>query len=1075
MITGLDFRVLGPLEVADGEVPLRIGAAQHRVLLTCLLLRPGKPVDAETIVGHLWPAGYQPRQPRAAVHTYVQRLRTVIGQDTIRTTGRGYVLDVPEDQVDLHRFRAHLRRADEAGDTATEYRELAAALAHWRGEPFADVPAETLCAPEADRATAQRLTALERRLQLDLDRGAHQEVITELQQLTRVHPLHEVFWSQLVLALYRSQRQAEALRAYRTAADTLQAELGVGPGPRLRRAHETVLVGEAAAPAPPAPPRLATDPWRPARQLPSDIGDFTGRRAELAEVTGALTDGGHSRVLLCGQPGVGKTALAVRAGHRLRESFPDGQLYVNLHGCQPGEELGAGQVLGQFLRALGVPADQVPYGEAARRDRFRALLRGRRVLVLLDNAASPEVLLPLLPDVPGCAALVTSRSTLSTVDFHRTRIDPLDEGDSLSLLGTILGADALAAQPEAAAELAELCARLPLALRIAAANLTIRGEPDLPAYVHELATGDRLDALAIDGDDDAAVHRAFDFSYATLSVPVRRLFRCLGLVPGPDFTADVAAALAQCDREHAQELLSQLATAHLIEEHRPGRYQFHDLLRLYTGQQRELEDDPAAQEAARTRLYEYFLDCAGYATVLLYAEAPRSGAVVGKLAPFDDAGGARRWLDAEREALIAAVLAGRHRPDAVTVHLATALVSHFWTNGHFEEQARICEAGLLVAQRLDDVVGQADMHSGLSAVLSLYGRVVDSLRHGAQARGRYQAAGDGNGEALVLTNLGTAYEVAARFPQAIARYTQAAEVSRRIGYPAGEAYALQGLQSVYANVGRLREAHEAISQALAITRQYRARESEVLNLVLAAVTLSELGEFEDAHGQLDLAHALAGQLGSGLQERMVEEGRALVHMERRDMAAARRHLDRALAVADGNSRDRLEPRTLNLIGYVHCGLREWEQARRHFEAARELASTSGHPAFPVMISTGLALVHRRSGFPGIALEYVAEAEATARRTGLVTSHGDALTELALVRLSLGEAHRALGHAEEAVATHQRSGRRPGEAAALTALGDVLLVTHGPEQARACWRRSLALHTSLEMVELGHLHRRLARV
>ncbi|MCK2240135.1 MULTISPECIES: transcriptional regulator [unclassified Crossiella] len=1067
-MTELDFRVLGPLQVTKDGQPLRIGAAQHRILLACLLLNPRRPVAAETIAGHLWPADGRPRNPRGAVHTYVQRLRGQLGAAAIRTVEHGYLLDVPAEAVDLHRFAAHLRRADEAQDTAAEHAELTAALAQWRGEAFADVPAPEFATPETARWAGLRLTALARRIQLDLDRGEHNAVIGELQLLTRQHPVHEVFWSQLMLALYRAQRPAEAVQAYATAAATLHTELQVQPGPRLRWMHEAVLTN-APELAPPAAPAVL---WRPACQLPSDIGDFTGRREELRALTGLLVRQQARRVLVCGQPGIGKTALAVRAGHLLRPAFPDGQLYVNLRGFCPGERLDPAQVLGQFLRALGVPADQVPYRSADRISKYRALLAGRRVLVLLDNAGSAEQLLPLLPDSPGSAGLVTSRNALSTVDTPRIRLDPLGEQDSLALIGAILGGEHLAAHPAAATELAGLCARLPLALRIAAANLTIRGEPDLPGYVHELATGNRLAALAIDGDDDAAVHRAFDLSYGTLSVAAQRLFRLLGLVPGPDFTAAHAAALTGFELARAEELLQALATAHLVQEHREGRYQFHDLLRLYTGQQRDLEDSPEEVSQARQQLFDYLLDCANYGTVLLYAEAPRNRAVVGKLAPFDEPVAAKHWLDEERATLIATVLATEDRPDELCVDLATALTNHFWTNGHFEEQVLICETGLRAAIRRGYVIGQADMHNGLSGVLSLYGRVADAVRHGTRSVLRYREVGGLGGEGLVLANIAMAYEVACRFPRAIARYTKAIRLSREARYPAGEAYASQGLHSAYVAVGRLTEAKERIEHACKIMRRHHAHESEAQCLVQLADTLAALGEFTEAEARLAEAAALARRLG-GLQERMVAEARARLQLARADLPGARAHLDRALAVAVDNSRDRLAPGTRTLIADIHRGHREWARAHHHYLAARELANAAGHPAFPVLISVGLSAVHRGLHEPAEALPYAVAAEHIARAGGLRTVLGDALTELAEVRLALGEAAPAAELAEAALALHRDTGRRPAAATALEVLGNARSVLDGPAAACPLWTEALALYRELGMVDRTGLAARLA--
>ncbi|MFD7657380.1 BTAD domain-containing putative transcriptional regulator, partial [Actinosynnema sp. NPDC059797] len=493
-----EFGVLGPLVVRRDGRAVQVTAAKHRIVLATLLLGANRSVPSAELIRRVWGEA-PPDRAAQTLPVYVMRLRRALGEpQLIRTTSTGYRIDLPPGALDLHRFEALAGRGAElvrAGRAVAAVEEYERALACWRGVPLADVPSESLHEVEAANLVERRLLVTSELVDAKLGLGRCEEVIADLRRLTARHPLRERFWSQLMVALHRADRQADALDAYRQAATVLARELGVDPGDSLRAVHRAILTGD------PAPPRVVEPAWEPAAQLPAPVGNFVGRTAELTRVSGLLSRSGAT-VVVCGPPGVGKTAFAVAAGHAARERYPDGQLYVDLRGHSPSPPLSTSAVLARFLRALGVRSDHIPVGEDELVRGYRARLRGRRVLITLDNAASAEQVLPLLPKEPGhgdpgCSVVVTSRNELRPPRATTVRLDVLRGDEAWKLLARSLGPEAAAAQFDALAELARLCGYLPLALRIALGNLVGSPHADIASYVAELRGGDRLAALAV--------------------------------------------------------------------------------------------------------------------------------------------------------------------------------------------------------------------------------------------------------------------------------------------------------------------------------------------------------------------------------------------------------------------------------------------------------------------------------------------------------------------------------------------------------------------------------------------------
>ncbi|WP_410620632.1 BTAD domain-containing putative transcriptional regulator [Amycolatopsis sp. cmx-8-4] len=563
------FAVLGALAIESppGQWPVLRGARQ-RTLLAVLLLNANQHVHVDVLVEALWPER-PPKSYASNLHTYLSRLRERIDGLRVEHGPLGYRLRAEPHELDLLAFRAAVAEGKRAGDAVAASKHYRRALAQWRGPVLAGLPVPRLEADVA-RLESERLAVFEDCVDAELTAGRHGELTGELQAMITEHPLRERLAAQLMTALHRAGRQGDSLEIYRRLRTTLIEELGVEPGAEARRVHAAVLRGEDPVPRQPAPV------W-PVCQLPPDVADFTGRDAELAELTEVLGSGdGVPVAVLSGEPGAGKSTLAVRAAHRLRARFPDGQLYV------PSGPRDLGDVLADLLRALGVTGPAIPDDVRARAAVFRGRLTDRRVLVVLDDATDPEHVRTLLPGTPGCAVLVTSRRRLSGLaGAHRLPLGPLPDADAASLL-TRLAGGRVAREPADAARIIAACDHLPLALRIAGSRLAIRPHLRLAELADRLEDEvRRLDELTV---SDLGVRGSIALSYDGLRPLTRRAFRLIGRCTNLDLPAWAVTALI--DDPGADEAVEELVEASLLESGGPdetgeGRYRLHDLVRLY--------------------------------------------------------------------------------------------------------------------------------------------------------------------------------------------------------------------------------------------------------------------------------------------------------------------------------------------------------------------------------------------------------------------------------------------------------------------------------------------------------------
>ncbi|MCP3800096.1 tetratricopeptide repeat protein [Allokutzneria sp. A3M-2-11 16] len=1046
------FTVLGPLELVVDGAPIPVQASKQRVVLAMLLLRSGRAVSIDDLIEALW-GDNPPAEARNALQVHVMRLRRVIGGDLLRTVRGGYAMTLAAEQLDLLRARDLVDRAARCREDGSEESEralLAEALRLWRGPLLVEVESESLRRNEITSVLEMLLGALERRVDLDLAAGRHQELIGELTTLTTEHPLRERFWAQLMLALYRSGQQAEALAAYRRITALLRAELGVGAGTSLRELHQAILVGSHDLAE--SPPRTA--PRVVPAQLPPDLADFVGRadRIDLVERTLLPAEGQRSVpvTVISGSPGVGKTALAVRVAHRLKRGFPDGQLYVDLRGYASGEPVTTADVLSRFLRALGVRPEQIPVDIDEQSALYRSVLSGKRVLVVLDNASAADQVRALLPGDPGCSVLVTGRNELrGLVVGHgaRTlRLEPFGVAESVALLAALLGS--ASSDDPAAVELAELCGHLPLALRIAGVNLAGRAKPDLAEYVTELKQGNRLAALAIPDESSAGVHAVFGLSYSALKAEARRLFRRLGLVPGPDFDGHTAAALLDAEPARASVLLEQLVAVNVLAVCGPNRYYLHDLLRLYAEQLCEVEESSADRESTVERLLDHYLratDRAARAThpditrIALPEQEPRPW-----LPSFDDREAAVEWLDAERVNLVAAARARTH---PFAVHLADTARVYFSSGGHIAEWRSVAEVGLATARKLGDVRGEAAVHNSMARLysdLAEYESTVEQCRLGLAL---CEKGLPSSVEVSFLNNLGTAYAELGDTAQAQEYFERSLARSQVSGPPHVEALGMLNLGAIYIYRGLLADAVRVQSAAVRMCAEHGFITLEVLTANNLGIGRRELGQYAKAMESLDHALHRCRELGLRSAEASVLASLAEVYRDLAEYDHAHELCLESIETAKATQRRKTVADAVNVAGGIELGRGRPERALDRFREGLSLSRESNFTYGEITALIGLADTNRLVGRMIEAVECARLAESHARGVAFRLCEGKAISARARIHHDLGEFDDAIAQARRAVDVHTETGHRLGAARSLALLGALGEVAAAEEAAR----------------------------
>ncbi|MEQ0565749.1 BTAD domain-containing putative transcriptional regulator [Amycolatopsis sp. NEAU-NG30] len=822
----LDFRVLGPAEVtADGR-PVPLGGSRPLIVLAGLLLRANRVVPVDELGRWLWDD--DGRRSKGALQTYVLRLRRALGdQVAIRTESGGYRIEIEDDLLDLSRFRALAARGKAAldrGESRQAATHFADALAQWRGPALLNVESDALHRDEAGQLAEERLRVREQWADALLGVGEYGTVVPELTRLTRENPLRERLHEQLMTALYRSGRQAEALDVYRRISGVLAEELGLDPGPSLQRTRQAILTGaDDGVAAPPGRYRLGVEPQVP-RQLPADLRTFAGRENDLKALHALLPealDAGASTPIASveGMGGIGKTALAVHFAHEIADRFPGGQVYLNLRGYGPGEPVEPLAALEAMLTALGVPCEAIPADLDGRAASWRTHTAGRRLLVLLDNANRTEQVSPLLPG-PGCLVVVTSRwqlrALVATHGARRVALEELGDEDAVELLASTIGHDRVARDPGAAERFVRYCGGLPLAIRI----LAVRAAeyPDLPL---DEFTGSRdlLGSFDLADGEDTNIRSVLSHSYLALEPSTARLLRLLGLVTGADFTAPAAAAVAGIDLPAARARLETLAAAHLLGRPRPGRYQFHDLVRAYASEAASQFDPPAERAAAVDRLLSWYLASALNASRRMRPERYY------RLLELEDLGGgqefasyhdALNWFGEEAGNLIAAVHLARRRRDDVCWKLAWLLQTYFMTSSRLDDWRSVFAVALEAARASGHRPGEAGILSGLGVVNGVARQYGESRRYLEQVLAIQRELGAREGEARAQYNLALAAHSLDDYPWAYEHGKQALAIVRELGMGQFEASVLRALGDICTSMGDHEQALRLADEALAI-------------------------------------------------------------------------------------------------------------------------------------------------------------------------------------------------------------------------------------------------------------------
>jgi DNA-binding SARP family transcriptional activator/tetratricopeptide (TPR) repeat protein len=925
---GLAVRLLGPVEIGRaGGVVAPVAQPQQRVLLGLLAVAAGRMVSAEALVDGVWGEEWSPRREQN-LHALVYQLRRRLaalepgagpgcGGGRLARAGGGYQLALAAGELDVAVFQdlaGRGRAAARVGDTGAARELFGQALGLWRGAALAD--AADLCPPlagEAARLEEARLAVVEERIGCDLALGRHHEVAGELAALAVRFPLREQLAGLLMTALYRCGRRGDALAVYDTTRRALAAELGLDPGPELAGVQARVLGDDPALAAPRAAASgpVAAGGAAPAgsaamgagvpRQLPAGAGFFAGREAELKELDALLgqarpDDGGDAgggsgtAVVISaigGMAGVGKTALAVHWARRVAGQFPDGQLYVNLRGYDPGPAVTPEEVTGWFLAALGVPAAQIPAGAAERAGLYRSVLAGRRVLIVLDNAADASQVRPLLPGSPGCLVVVTSRSALvglaAAEGARPLRLAPLGAEEAARLLAARLGPERVAAEQEAVTDLIGWCGGLPLALAVMAARAA--ADPGLPlrALAAQLAAAPdavipspglgvawagpgRLEVLET-GDAATSLGELLSWSHRQLSAPAAAMFALLGVHCGPDFTIPAAASLAGVPAAAAGRVLAELADASLVAEHRPGRYVMHDLVRGYAAGLARQALGVAGIREAIARCLDHYLH-----TMVISYDFPRSftparpapGVVPERIAGRQRAD----WARAEHQVLVRAVAQAA----------AAGLLTHAWQiyncltwlladQGYWADCQAAGQAVLAAAESAGDHAALGWTHTIITVYCSFIGAYHDGRAHHVQARDHFRRAGDLAGQAWADLSAGMACSWAGNWADGAALAEQALALFRQAGVHAGEGWALYVLGEYHAQLGNNELARSYARQALAAGSQTGDPTGAAYSWKALGLVHSRLGEQQRAISCYQQALALARKWRTPLARR----------------------------------------------------------------------------------------------------------------------------------------------------------------------------------------------------------------
>ncbi|MEV6969687.1 BTAD domain-containing putative transcriptional regulator [Hamadaea sp. NPDC051192] len=1016
------FGVLGPLEVRVGEHQLTLPRAQTRALLALLVLEVGRDVPTARMIEALW-AGAAPATATTQIHNGIsvvrRTLREAAGRDLILRRPGGYRLDVSDECFDLAVFRQLTTQARrQAGAEAA--RTLREALSLWRGRPltgingaFADLEAESLDHLRVDTSEAL--------FDIDLGLGRHRELQPDIAALLAEHPLRQKLAGQLMLAHYRSGRQPEALAVYRDLRQRLADELGTEPVPEIEVLHRQILGSDAGVAAAPAEPQR--------RYLPRDLPDFIGRSDEMAELDRVIAAAAGSGAVVisavAGVGGVGKTTLAVHWAHQHARDYPDGQLYLNLHGFGQSPPVTSIAALSGLLKALGVPPDKIPVDADEAAALYRATTADLRLLVLLDNARVADQVRLLLPTGRGSLAVITSRDSLAglvvTEGARLLALSPLPDEDSVALLAAILGPNRVAGQETALADLAALCGHLPLAIRIAAANLLADPTRSVADMVDGLRGADRLRRLSVEGDGAWAMEAIFEQSYALLDESDQRVFHLISLHPGATVTAEAVAALIAIDVPEAAAALDRLVQASLVAEGSPGRYLLHDLVKAYAVAVAERERTPAERAAAYRALADFYIG----ATASAVSQVTPWGSY---LTPADrphpddlDVARAMSWLQSEQDNLVTLCRhAAEHGPADIAWRLADLLRGYFPHRPDHAASRAVGAAGMAAALAEGDDAAQASMHLGIGNAALLQGRPDEAVAHLKDAQRLAREANWRGGELRAAVSLATNYgdhgekqtaiellesvtdsesDHSALLGVALANlggYRLAGGDPRRAGQDLERAMELfeatdnvMAVAFTHANLGLIQLDLGRLDQAEAYFLRSVTLHEELSNAAGPMSPLAGLAETHLRAGRLTEATQYARRTVALAQANRDERHRSvaliiLAHVERLQSRLAEAHTLalEAITIAREISTPYIESDALDALAQIEHSQNRRESARDHAQQALAVAEAENSQALVAKALTTLAEFDVAAGRHASALEYAQRAWQICDDTGI---------------------------------------------------------------------------------------------
>lgn len=925
----MEFRLLGPVEVANDTGSLALGGAKVRTLLAALLLAPGRVVATDRLVDIIWD-DEPPPTARALIQTYVSALRRAIGDidtEIICTRTPGYLARVGDDRLDWRRFESFVAQGRSAmadGRHSEASNAFRAADTLWRGPALGGVRSRIL-ATEAARLDEQRIAVVEARIGADLELGRTDELIGELTVLVGQHPTRSSLRGQLMLALYRVGRTSDALAVFRHGREALIDELGIEPGVELTQLHEAILrsdpglLGPRAEAGPqrparpePVPPLEDDEPRFPApRQLPPDAADFTGRDGLIHELVGVLTGERSGPVVaaLLGPGGVGKSALAVHVAHRVSAAYPDGQLHVDLRGTT-GTPASPAEVLGRFLRALQLHRGAIPDGADERMDAYRTLLSGCRMLIVLDDAANEQQVRPLLPGSETSAVLLTSRSRLAGLAGARLiEVEMLSDEEATALLARVAGGDRMHVAPDAAADIVACCGNLPLAVRVAGARLATRRQWT-PRLLANRLTGERrrLDELSA---GDQQVRATIELSFRSLEPAGQAAIRRLGHLGFADFQSWVVACALDIEIAAAEQVVEQLVDSHLVDyafvdDAGLVRYRLHDLVRIYAREEAERHESRTdllastarvvgGWSAILDRLREHIVDNVTSGAIPLTAPQLESKVDPGALdtALTDPRG----WLDTEQVSLVLAVeRAAEMGLDELAVAVASVLCSSKYPlNNVIDLWNRAHQAALTAACRAGNTHGEAILLAELGQLRYEQDRYAEARQYLTDAVERFRDLHDQRGEASALCALGLACREQGYLPEAEYFLTQASALCQGFADDRATGHCERVIGSVHLERGEFDAADRSLAAALAAFRRAGSRRGEALTLRNIGLTHRARGRLTEAEAAFTHALSLFDELGDAKLAAFCRRGLAKTHIRMGRLTEAREPLESAAA------------------------------------------------------------------------------------------------------------------------------------------------------------------------------------